>query len=75
MSSGVDWSGERSVRPEPDDLEAIAERVIVLLQDQLQQPPARFVDVGTLGEALGAGEEVLAACLESIGDQHPARTG
>jgi hypothetical protein len=54
------------VRLEPDDLEAIAERVIVLLQDQLQQPPACFVAAGTLGEALGAREEVLATRLGRV---------
>jgi hypothetical protein len=75
VSSGVDWSGKRSVRLKPDNIEGIAERTIALLQDQPQQPPARFVDADTLGEAPGAREEVLAACLESIGDQDPARTG
>jgi len=66
VSSGVDSSGKRSVRLKPDDLQAIAERVIVLLRDQLQQLPARLVDPGTLGQALGAREEELAARLGRV---------
>jgi hypothetical protein len=41
------------VRLEPDDIEAIAERVLALLRNELPPPPARLVDADTLARALG----------------------
>lgn len=41
------------MRLEPDDVEAIAERVLALLRDELLQTPARLVDATALANALG----------------------
>jgi hypothetical protein len=38
---------------EPADIDAIAQRVLALLQDQVAEAPVRFVDAGTLAKALG----------------------
>ena len=39
-------------RLEPADVDAIAERVLALVRDELRQTPVRYVDAGTLAQAL-----------------------
>jgi len=38
---------------QPDDLDAIAERVFALIRDELLRAPARLVDAAALADALG----------------------
>lgn len=70
----MDWNGERSVRLEPDDIEAIAERVTALLHDQLQQLPAGLVDAVRFAQALGADstvEAIAGRLAELLAEQMP----
>ena len=39
-------------RLEPADIDAIAERVLALMRNELQRTPVRYVDAGTLAQAL-----------------------
>jgi len=39
-------------RLEPADIDAIAERVLALMRSELQRTPVRYVDAGTLAQAL-----------------------
>jgi hypothetical protein len=41
------------MRLDPDDVEAIARRVLVVLHDELHAAPVRLVDAGELAVALG----------------------
>jgi hypothetical protein len=41
------------IRLDPADIDAIAERVSALMRNELQSTPVRYVDAGTLAQALG----------------------
>ena len=40
-------------RLEPADIDAVARRVLALMHDELKRTPVRYVDAGTLANALG----------------------
>jgi hypothetical protein len=57
---------------EPDDVEAIAERVLSLLRDELLRTPARLVDATGLAHALGVDRTWVYAHAEEL---HAVRLG
>jgi hypothetical protein len=57
---------------EPDDVEAIAERVLALLRDELLHTPARLVDATALAHALGVDRTWVYAHAEEL---HAVRLG
>lgn len=59
------------MRLEPDDIDAIAERVLALLRDELQTP-ARLVDAGSLAQALGVDRTWVYAHADEL---HAVRLG
>ena len=60
------------MRLEPDDVEAIAERVLSLLRDELLHTPARLVDATALAQALGVDRTWVYAHAEEL---HAVRLG
>jgi hypothetical protein len=66
----VGWSAER-VRLEREDIEAIAERVLELLRNELEQP-ARLVDASALAAALSVDRTWVYAHADEL---HAVRLG
>ena len=60
------------MRLEPDDVEAIAERVLALLRDELLPAPARLVDATALARALGVDRTWVYAHADEL---HAVRLG
>jgi len=57
---------------EPADIDAIAQRVLSLLQDEVAEAPVRYVDAGTLAKALGVDRSWVYAHAQ---DLHAVRLG
>ena len=57
---------------EPDDLDAIAERVFALIRDELLQVPARLADAAALADALGVDRTRVYAHADEL---HAVRLG
>jgi len=57
---------------EPADIDAIAQRVLSLLQDEVAEAPVRYVDAGTLAKALGVDRSRVYAHAQ---DLHAVRLG
>jgi hypothetical protein len=57
---------------EPDDLDAIAERVFALIRDEVLHAPARLVDAAALADALGVDRTWVYAHADEL---HAVRLG
>jgi hypothetical protein len=59
-------------RLDPDDIEAIAERVVMLMREQMPAPNARLVDAARLAEVLGVERDWVYAHAKQL---HAVRLG
>ena len=57
---------------EPADIDAIAQRVLSLLQEEVAEAPVRYVDAGTLAKTLGVDRSWVYAHAQ---DLHAIRLG